>query len=574
MLVAAVQTARLWWLGSPVPLAPQIRLEITTPLAPAATTVENELESLAISPDGLKVVFVSISEGRSQLWLRSLDSVSARPLAGTGLAVLPFWSPDSRSVAFFADGQLKRIDIDGGATQTLARASFGVGGAWNRDGTILFAPLFSGPIHRIPATGGEPVAVTRLAPGQIGHRRPRFLTDGRHFFYYASGAPNVSGVYLGQLDGADTRRLLDAESALIHQSSGQLLFVSQGTLYAQRFDMTGLALVGTRSPVAEDVATVSVSDAGLIAYRTSAAGGRRQFVWFDRAGREIGRVGDPDSNAGVNGGDPSLSPDGRYVAVQRTVDRNRDIWLLETTRGVLSRFTSENADNTAPRWSPDGRRLVFSSNRSGVYDLYLKSMTSAGSEELLLATPQNKSVTDWSRDGRFMLFRSVDPELSHDLWALPLDGDKRPFPVVRTRFVEPYGQFSPDGRRVAYQSNESGRAEVYVQPFPGPGAKIQISTNGGTQMRWRRDGKELFYLALDGRVMAVPIGPGPHAAFEPGEPVPLFAARVGELVPLQSGYHQSYDISPDGQRFLMQTITEDVNAPAAIMIILNWSPKP
>jgi hypothetical protein len=181
-------------------------------------------------------------------------------------------------------------------------------------------------------------------------------------------------------------------------------------------------------------------------------------------------------------------------------------------------------------------------------------------------------VTDWSLDGRFILFHSIDPELSHDLWALPLDGDKTPFPVVRTRFVEPYGQFSPDGRWVAYQSNESGRAEVYVQPFPGPGARIPISTHGGAQMRWRRDGKELFYLALDGRLMAVPIRPGPHAALEPGEPVPLFAARVGEG-PLQSGYNPSYDISPDGQRFLMRPITADAHVPA-ITVILNWPPKP
>ena len=316
---------------------------------------------------------------------------------------------------------------------------------------------------------------------------------------------------------------------------------------------------------------MSVSDTGIVAYRRGAVAERRQFVWFDRAGREIGRVGDPDGFV-LGGGDPSLSPNGRHIAVMRTVDGNRDVWLLETTRGVLSRFTSENAANSGPRWSPNGQQVVFNSNRSGVFDLYVKSMASAEGDELLLATPQNKSVTDWSLDGRFILFRSVDPTMSHDLWALPLEGDKKPFPVVRTRFVEPYGQFSPDGQWVAYQSNESGRAEVYVQPFPGPGAKIKVSTNGGAQMRWRRDGKELFYLALDGHLMAVPIRASRKEGLEPGEPVALFAAKVGEVVPLLSGYNQSYDLSSNGQRFLMNTITEAVGAPP-IEVILNWPPK-
>ncbi len=568
--LAAVQSTRVWLFTSRVPAAPEMRFEMAMPSAPAATIAENELESLAISPDGRSMVFVSVSQGRSQMWLRSLDSKSARPLAGSDFAILPFWSPDSRSVAFFADGQLKRIDIDGGSTQILARAPFGLGGTWSRDGTILLTPLFTGPIYRIPAAGAEPVALTQLAAGQTVHRRPRFLPDGSHFFYYAAGSPDVRGVYIAQLNGPETRRLLDADTALIHQSSGQLLFISQGTLYAQGFDMTRLALIGNRSPVAEDVAAVTASDAGIVAYRTGSVLERRQFVWFDRSGREIGRVGDPES-AGW-GADPSLSPNGRYVAVARTVESNRDIWLLETTRGVLSRFTSESAANNSPRWSPNGRQVVFNSNRSGVFDLYVKSIANPESDELLLATPQNKSVTDWSRDGRFILFRSVDPALSHDLWALPLDGEKRPFPVVRTGFVEPYGQFSPDGQWVAYQSNESGRAEVYVQPFPGPGARIKISTNGGAQMRWRHDGKELFYLALDGRLMAVPIRAAHDGGLEPGDPAPLFAARVGEVVPLQSGYAQSYDISPDGQRFLMNTITEAAGAPP-IEVILNWPPK-
>jgi Tol biopolymer transport system component len=258
------------------------------------------------------------------------------------------------------------------------------------------------------------------------------------------------------------------------------------------------------------------------------------------------------------------------VALSRIVDGNPDIWLLETMRGVRSRFTFEPPPNYSARWSPNGRRLVYNSNRRGVFDLYLKSSSGTGDEELLLATPQNKSASDWSPDGKMILFRSVDPETSHDLWAMPVDGDRKPFPVVRTNFVEAFGQFSPDGKWIAFQSNESGRYEVYVQPFPGPGAKNQVSTRGGAQMRWRRDGRELFYIGLDSRLMAVPIRSSAEGIVA-GEPIALFEARVGEIVPLQSGYNLSYVVAPDGQRFLISTVIEEPAA-SPISVILNWQP--
>jgi len=296
------------------------------------------------------------------------------------------------------------------------------------------------------------------------------------------------------------------------------------------------------------------------------------MLWIDRSGRELGGVGDPDDGRLASGSNIALSPDGQYVAMNRAVDGNHDIWLLSTARGVLSRFTFEAAQNHDLRWSPEGQRVVYNSNRSGVFDLYVKSATGAGSEQLLLSTPQNKSAIDWSSDGRFLLFRSVDPATSYDLWALPFDGDRRPFPVVRTSFVEAFGQFSPNGKWVAYQSNESGQPEVYAQPFPGPGPKMKISTNGGAQMRWRRDGHELFYIALDSRMMAVPIRPNANGeGLVAGEPVPLFTARVGDVVPLQSGYSISYVVSPDGQRFLMDTVVDEPTL-APITVILNWKP--
>jgi serine/threonine protein kinase len=568
-LVVGAQTVRLWRAARSGPAAPQMRLDITTPSS-SGTRAAGELESLAISPDGQKVAFVTVSDSQSQLWLRPIDSASARPVPGTEMAVLPFWSPDSRSVGFFANNELKRIDIEGGSIKTLARAPYGRGGAWNRDGTILFAPIFTGPIYRIPDSGGEAVPVTRLAPGQATHDHPRFLEDGRRFLYHASGSSDGGGVFVGDLNGAPPRRVLDAELALVHPSSRQLLFIRQGTLYSQALDSTGTVVVGNPSAMAERVVTVSASDAGLIAYRTVSDSERRQLVWLDRNGQEIGRVGRPEYSRDAA---PSLSPDGRYIAQESDRGGDRDISLLELARGVSRPLTSDPGWDLAPEWSPDGRRLVFASTRSGVYDLYQQSTTNPEGAELLLATPQNKSPTDWSRDGRFILFRNVDPVTSHDLWALPLDGTKAPFPVVRTQFTESYGQFSPDGNWIAYQSDESGRVEIYVQPFPGPGTKVTISTSGGAQMRWSPDGKELFYVALDGRLMAVPIRRNSQGtAVAPGQPVPLFDANVGLVVPLQSGHQEAWTISRDGKKFLMNTIVERASAPP-ITLILNWRPN-
>jgi serine/threonine protein kinase len=567
----------MWMVASrTVPAPPEVRFELATPLS--ADTV-----SLAISPDGQQIVFVATSNGRRQIWLRSLNSTSSRPMAGTDGGIYPFWSPDSRSIGFFNDGKLKLIDIDGGLVRELASAPNPLGGAWNNDGTILFAPNYSGPIFRISSAGGDAAAVTRVEGQQSSHRFPLFLPDGRHFLYYVPGGTNSNvrtdarGVYVGQLDAAATRRLLDADAEAAYASPGYLLFARQGKLIAQKFDPSKLELSGNPFPIADQLLALggsstsvglSASAAGPIVYRGDQAGGlKRQYVWFDRSGKETGKVGAPDD---ANPTGQSLSPDGRRIAELRTLNGNTDIWTLDLARGALSRFTFDPAIEVDPVWSHDGRNILFSSNRKGVFDIYQKSATGAGSEDLVLATPQNKGVSDTSFDGRFVLYRSPAKETGFDIWAVPMDGERKPVPVVQTNSEERDGQFSPDGKWIAYQSNESERVEIWVQSFPGPGAKLQVSTNGGAQVRWRPDGKELFYIALDGQLMSVPIRFTNSQTVEAETPVALFATHIGGAV--QATTPQFYSVSPDGKQFLMNTIvTEAGNSP--ITVILNWKPK-
>jgi hypothetical protein len=464
------------------------------------------------------------------------------------------------------------MDVDGGSVQTLATVPGMRGGTWNQDGTILFSPSVNGTIFRIPATGGEPSAVTKLGQGQLGHRFPHFLPDGHHFMYFAQGTPEVKGVYIGQIDGPETRRLMDADSTANYASNGYLLFIRQGALFAQKFDLGRLALKDTPFLIAEQVAmngaggaALSVAAAGSIAYHTGSLGDR-QFVWFDRSGKEIEKIGNPD---GANPLNPSLSPDGRFVGMYRGVNGNQDIWLLELARTVLRRFTSDPGQDQTPIWSPDGSRIVFTSSRKGPFDLYIKPVAS-GNEELLLTTPLTKGPTDWSPDGRFLLYRSNDPKTGYDLWALNMDGDRKPFPVVQTEFDERDGQFSPDAKWIAYQSDESSHFEVYVQPFPGPGRRVQISTNGGAQVRWRRDGRELFYVALDEMLMAVPIRFSNNGQeVEPGAPIPLFTTHIGGAI--QGTNRQQYVASAEG-RFLLNELTESSSA-TPITLILNWHPQ-
>jgi serine/threonine protein kinase/Tol biopolymer transport system component len=569
-LIAAWALSRVLRPGSP---ASEMRVDIATP--PTRDPV-----SLAISPDGRSIVFAATSEGRSHLWLRTLDATAVRQLPGTEDARFPFWSPDSRSVGFFAnDDKLKRIDVDGGTMETLANAPVGSGGAWNADGAVIYSPVPDSPIIRTASGGGGVPAIgapglTRLdAPRQTGHRFPQFLPDGRHFLYYVAGAPDVRGVYLGTLDEAPPRRLLDADAPAVY-ASRHLLFVRQSTLWAQDFDTSRLETSGVPFQVAEgiavdtarNVAALSASAVGPIAYRTGSIAGGSHLTWYGRSGNEIGKI----SGAAVGSFNPALSPDGRMVAMSRSVNGNTDIWLLDLGRDVLTRFTSGPVPDIYPVWSPDSQRIVYSSPTAGKpgFDLYEKNVNSTAAGTLLLKVDTVAVATDWSPDGHVLLYRRLDPKTGTDIWALPLEGDRRAFPVVQTGFEERDAQFSPDGKWIAYQSNESGTFEVYVQPFPGPGGKTQASTGGGAQPRWQRDGRELFYIALDGQLHAAPMRFAPNGAnVQAGAPVRLFQTHVGAVV--QGGSSQAYVVSRDGQRFLVNTVAE-VSSSSPITMILNW----
>jgi Tol biopolymer transport system component len=427
------------------------------------------------------------------------------------------------------------------------------------------------PLFRVSADGGEPIQVTTLAAHQTGHRAPQFLPDGRHFLYFAMGSPQVRGIYVGDLQGSAARRLMYSESAAVFGSDGYLFFVNQGTLFAQHLDIGRMELTDHPVALAEHVLSssraelpaVSVSKAGPIAYRAGVDGEKHQIAWFNRFGKEISKIGRVES-FGVSY--LSLSPDERRLAVQRTSKGNTDIWLTDLKNGGDLRFTTDPLPDIAPIWAPKGDRIIFASHVTGPFDLLQKAVD-GGDAKPLLATPQPKQATDWSRDGRYLLYRSLDPESDWDIWGLRMTGDEKPFAVVRGNFEERDAQFSPDAKWIAYQSNESGQFEIYLQRFPVAGEKMRVSDNGGTHVRWRRDGSELFYLALDGRLISVPLHFTSTGSIQTGPRAPLFFANVG---PVQDT-SQNYVVSSDGQRFLIDTVVEE--APSPIRVVLNWQPS-
>ncbi len=523
----------------------------------------------AISPDGRRLAFVATVEGKSLLYVRRLESLAVQPLPGTEDATFPFWSPDSRFLAFFAQGKLKKVDVSGGPPQTLCNTeTTSRGGTWNREGVILFSAGTTTPLVRVPAAGGVPAPATTLdSATESSHRWPHFLRDGRRFLYWVLAPDREKrAIVIGSLDdkpdSKERKRLLAGESPAVY-SAGHLLFEREGTLMAQPFDSAKLELRGESFPVVEQIGTpgraaFSASPEGTLAYRTG--GGKTQLAWFDRTGKELERLSQPEEQE-----DPRLSPDGKRVAVQRRSPEGMyDIWLLEPARDTSTRFTFHPAADILAVWSPDGSRVVFASNRAGSFNLYQKLSSGSTGEELLLKTDRSNVPTDWSADGRVVLYRSTAPKTGSDLWALPLEGDRKPFPVVQTEFQESHGQFSPDGRWIAYSSDSSSLHQVYVQAFPKPSGTFQVSTKGGIRPRWRRDGKELFYMTLDLKLMAVEVK-ATATTFEPGRPRELFQTRAATTTVISV-----YDVSGDGQRFLINTDIE-AEGPTPITVVTNWT---
>jgi eukaryotic-like serine/threonine-protein kinase len=509
-----------------------------------------------------------------------LDSLNARALAGTDGAAHPFWSPDSRSVGFFAGGKLKKIDLAGGPPQTLDDAPLPLGGTWNRDGVIQFGRAIGSPLSRVSAEGGASTQATsrEQTKGIATHGAPFFLPDGRHFFFVAVTGPATGDVYVGALDSNDVKLLLRTNSAAVHSPSGHVLFLRESTLMAQRFDLATLSTNGEAVALAEGVGShfmmisFAVSDHGTLVYR-SAGAAQTRLAWVNRAGQPHGS-GAP---AGVYY-EMALSRDDKRVAFGRPGQSGSDVWLTDLDRGITSRFTFRPPINNVPIWSPDGQQIVFASARDGGLDLYRRASDASNLDELLLKLNAQPILfpSDWSADGRFLTYYRTDPKTQLDIWTLSMDSGRpsisseRPgaaearknVPFLHGDFNESQGQFSPDGRWIAYVSDESGAQQVYVQSFPTLGGQRQISTEGGTQPQWRRDGKELFYLAPDRQLMAVTVKAG--ATFEHDAPRALFQTELNV-----AALRQSYAVSADGQRFLLNTSLEAGSPP--MTVVLNWS---
>jgi len=520
----------------------------------------------AVSPDGRRVAFRAVVDGKAMLWVRDLDSLVTRVLPGTGNGIAPFWAPDSRNLGFYAPGKLMKIDVTGGPAITITNANTAAvrGGTWNRDDVILFVPN-AGAVMRVPAAGGTATLATELDASrkEISHRLPWFLPDGRHYLYTGvSSNPEQTAILVGDLESPkDHKLVVQAGSNGQYVWPGYLLFVRDHTLMAQPFDASKLATTGDARPIAEQVdvngtyAYFAASQTGVLAYTSGGSGdGTVQISWYDRSGKVVGTVGKP---VGVN--NPRLSPDGKMVATDRldAGSNNHYIWLHDLARGTEQRLTF-SGDNSWPVWSPDGLRIAFRRMPDG--KVLARAADGTGAEEVLEAA--NKIPMDWTRDGGFLLSATpgATPKTGNDIWALPLSGkDPKPLPLRQTEFTEWHARVSPDGRWMAYISNESKRSEVYVVGFPGLNGKWQISANGGLYPEWSPDGRELYFISAQNKLMAVRITPG--AQFQPGIPQPLFDVRLANT-------SSSYDVSADG-RFLIPTPVEQ-SASVPMTVVLNW----
>jgi eukaryotic-like serine/threonine-protein kinase len=569
--MSAVVLAVLYLRG-PSSAGTAIRTSILPPETKRFYFYGNSSGPPVLSPDGKHMVFTAKdSVDKQMLYLRSLDEIEAHPLAGTEGAVHPFWSPDNQFIGFTAQAKLKKIDISGGSPIAICAAADSRGGSWSTEGVIVFSPGPFGPLSMVSASGGIPVHITALDSlrKEATHRWPFFLPDGKHFLFFArtttTGAQGEGdAIRLASVDGKTNKVILNVSSNAIY-ASGHLLYVRGNSLAAQRFNTSSLELEGEATALVQGIAydpSISrglfwASENGLLIYQTGNVQVGSKLTTVDRSGKSLGVIGDIGEYLPFR-----ISPDNKRIAIgvfdQKF--RNNDIWTIELNRGLKTRFTFDPAAENSPIWSPDGEKVVFMSSRTGKGDLYIKSASGATSEEILYESNERKLPTDWSPDGRFLAFTVLGK--GFDIWILPMEvnghsSSNTPFPFLATEFNELQAVFSPDGHWIAYTSDESGQAEVYIRPFPGPGGKFQISSEGGRNPVWRRDGKELYYISLnDSKLMSAGIA-------ETGT-----AVEVSNVHPLFAMNGTDYDVMKDGTFIL--NIPVDTQLTSSLTLVVNW----
>ncbi|MFI5251682.1 MAG: protein kinase [Bacteroidota bacterium] len=539
---------------------------------------------LALSPDGSMLAFVCAdSAGKTHLMVRPLNSIDAKELPSTQEAGYPFWSPDNRYIGFFQGGKLKKIEASGGPSLTICDAADGRGASWNQDGIIILAPNPAGPIYQVSEAGGTPVAITKFDTTRHthSHRWPFFLPDGKHFLYFSRSSfggveREEDALYTASLDGKDNKRLIPAKANVAYVS-GMLIYLSDKTLMAQRFQPDKLELIGEAKPIAEPIeydldynrAIFTVSQNGILCYQSRSTKVGWQLEWLDRKGNLVGKIGEP-----AQIGSAALSPDEKKIAydVYDPQSKNKDIWIYELARGIKTRFTFDPSVDELPNWSPDGSKIIFHSDRKGHYDLYQKTTDGEGSEDVLLESPEAKFPYDFSSDGKYFTYSANDSHTGSDIWILPLTGDRKPIRLVQSEFDDDVSHFSRDMRWISYRSNESGNYELYVRPFLDAEGKIattqarkwQISVNGiavNSSEEWSKNGKEFYYLSQDNKFIAVEVRTN-GSSFEIGNSNELFDVKSNTAISF-------VDASADGNKFLfIVTVGGEVHPP--ITLVTNW----
>ncbi len=577
-LLAAGLGARMW-LARSEPAAAAIVSQILSPPNERFAFLRGHAGPPAISPNGKWLAFVAVSsDGKQELWVRRLNAATAQPLAGTEGAGLPFWSPDSRSIGFFADGELRRIGVDGGPTLTLARARTGTGGTWNQDGTILFGPNPVSPLFRVSASGGARHQVTKLlsSSSQTGDLWPQFLPDGKHFLFLAvSTVKGQASTWIGSLDGGAPKLIERGDSDVLYASPGYLIFARHGTLMAQPFDAASLQLTGQATQLAENVAKspifglgdFTVSQNGILVYR---AGGiledLSQILWFNRSGKKLGEVGAPGYFMS-----PSLSPDGRNLAVSvySPEASTSSIWIYNLAQGTRTRLTfpSPPDSDAEPMWSPDGKTIAFRGTRGGHFHVYEKAADGAGSTSPLVVGDVDETLPSFSPDGRYLIYKRAESQPHHfqeEIWALPLFGSRIPFPVLQNpQFNVGTPALSPDGKWLAYFSHEPGQSGIYIVPFLHGSGKWEVSSGGGRWPRWQQDGRDLYYLSPDNKLMAAEISEQ-NGGLMVGKVSALFQTNASR--PAMSW---PYDVAADGKKFVvLSRVSAKTSEP--LTLVVNW----